>query len=73
MSYLNLTDAANFLNVSEEYLIKLLNDGTLPFEYAIDYRSLERYKAKRDRERHEALIRLTEMSVECGGYNWEDA
>ncbi len=80
MTRLTFQDAADYLNVSLDYFLKLTEEKTLRPVYddkldrwLVRLQDVVDYKVKRDRERHEALIRLTEMSIECGGYDMEDA
>jgi len=69
-------EAANLLNVSRPYLIKLLDNGTIPYVRSkepgshrrIRFEDLMEYKHKRDIERHKQLRRLTKLSQEAGLY-----
>lgn len=71
-SILNMYEAADYLNVSVEYL---LNDGTLlPWRVYgkvvhYKYEDLYDYKTKRDAERRAALADLTRWSYENGMYD----
>lgn len=65
--------AADLLNMSRQYLVRLLNDGKIPFRRTGKHRRLKiedvlSYKEIRDRERMAALDRLVAMSQEFGGY-----
>ena len=62
-------DAADILNVSRPYLIKLLKDGEIPFEMVgshrrIKFDDLMEYKKARDIHRKEALTKLAQLSQE---------
>jgi excisionase family DNA binding protein len=65
--------AANLLNMSRQYLVRLLDDGMIPFRRTGKHRRLKiedvlSYKSNRDRERKAALDKLAAMSQEFGGY-----
>lgn len=60
---LSTVEAADALNVSRPFLIKLLNEGALPYRKVGKHRRVRRedvmnYKMKIDREREAALDRL---------------
>ncbi|WP_051149865.1 excisionase family DNA-binding protein [Methylohalobius crimeensis] len=64
---LTTQEAANILNVSRSYLIKLLEEGTIPFTSTgshrrVRYQDLMKYKAVRDRRSREALEELAKQS-----------
>jgi excisionase family DNA binding protein len=66
--------AADLLNVSHPYLIKLLEQGDIPFNRAGTHRrigldDLLAYKQRRDAERRLALTELTQLSEEFGLYD----
>lgn len=68
--------AANLLNVSRQYLVRLIDDGRLPAVKVGSHRRLHAsdvaaFKAARDAERKSALDRLAELSEAGGGY-WVD-
>ncbi|MCG8556563.1 MAG: helix-turn-helix domain-containing protein [Proteobacteria bacterium] len=70
---LTTQQAADLLNVSRQYLVRLLNDGRIPFTKTGKHRRLRiedvlGFKEQRDRERREGLDELTRMSEEFGGY-----
>jgi len=70
---LSTQDAATLLNVSRQYVARLVDRGTLPAIKVGSHRRLrardvEAYKAERDRDRDAALDRLAAMSEEIGGY-----
>lgn len=55
--------AAELLNIDEEYLNKLIHDGTLRFtavkgEHRIDAKNLYEYKVKKDRRVNDALDQM---------------
>ena len=70
---LSTQDAATRLNVSRQYVARLVDRGTLPAIKVGSHRRLrardvEAYKAERDSDRDAALDRLAAMSEEIGGY-----
>ncbi len=65
--------AANVLNVSEQYLARLLDEESIPYTNTGEHRRVHvedvlAYKYKRDRKREAALAELTRLSQEYGGY-----
>ena len=67
-------EAADHLNVSRPYMVKLLESGELPFRKVgkhrrIRFDDLMTYKMQRDTERRQLLAELTEFSQELGLYN----
>jgi excisionase family DNA binding protein len=71
---LTTQQAADILNVSRPYLIKLLDQGDIPYTMTGSHRrvrldDLMSYKQIRDRERREALDRLVRISEEFGLYD----
>jgi len=71
---LTTQEAADILNVSRPYLVKLLEQGDIPFVMTgthrrIRFSDLMEYKKRRDAERHRKLTELTQMSQELGLYN----
>lgn len=71
---LTTQEAADLLNVSRPFLVKLLEEGKIPFAMVgthrrIRFSDLIEYKKRRDTERSRALTELTRMSQEMGLYD----
>ncbi len=71
---LTTQEAADMLNVSRPYLIKLLEQGDIAFTKTgthrrIRFSDLMEYKKHRDSERRKGLAELTQLSQELGLYN----
>ena len=71
---LTTQQAANILNVSRQYLVKLLDSGRIPYTKTGKHRRLNiedvlEFKEKRDQERKVNLDELTNMSEAFGGYS----
>lgn len=74
---LSTQDAADLLNVSRQYLVRLVDAGDLPAEEVGSHRRLRladvlTFKAQRDTQRTSALDRLTTLSEDAGGYALDD-
>jgi len=70
---LTTQEAADILNVSRPFLIKLLEEEQIPYikvgkHRRIRYEDLMKYKEKRDEKRGKALDELIQMSQEAGFY-----
>lgn len=70
---LTTRQAADLLNVSRPFLIKLLDEGEIPYTKVGTHRRIRlqdvaAYKADRDVKRGEALAQLTRMSQDLGLY-----
>jgi len=68
--------AADILNVSRQYLIRLLRDGRIPFRMTGRHRRLRlddvlAYKAIRDKDRRAGMEGLVRMTEAFGGYDHE--
>ncbi|WP_375769612.1 helix-turn-helix domain-containing protein [Archangium gephyra] len=66
--------AADLLNVSRQYLVRLLDEGALPYTKTgmhrrIRINDLLEYKKKRDAQRKAGLSELMQMSQDFGGYS----
>jgi excisionase family DNA binding protein len=73
---LTTQQAADLLNVSRQYLVRLLDDGKLPFRKTGKHRRVRiedvlAFKDSRDRERRVRLRELTRLSEDAGGYDPE--
>ncbi len=73
---LTTQQAADLLNVSRQYLVRLLDDGRLPFTKTGKHRRLRiedvlAFKDKRDQERRSSLNALSQLTEEFGGYDRE--
>lgn len=71
---LTTQEAANILNVSRPHMVKLLEDGELPFHKTgrhrrIFFADLMKFKEMRKRESIQAMHELTELYQELETYN----
>lgn len=71
---LTTQEAADILNVSRPYLVKLLEQGDIPFvrtgtHRRIQFIDLMNYKKYRDEKRRKGLAELTRLSQEMGLYD----
>ncbi len=70
---LTTQQAAGILNVSRQYVVRLLDSGRIPFTRTGRHRrvlveDVLTFKRARDRRRRSALDRLTQLSEDFGGY-----
>ncbi len=68
--------AADLLNVSRQYLVRILDEGRIAFRKTGKHRRLRiddvlRFKANRDMDRRAGLRDLSQMTQEFGGYDSE--
>jgi excisionase family DNA binding protein len=71
---LTTLEAAEFLNISRPYLVRLLEQDEIPYRLTGTHRRIQaadliEYKSKRDRRRASALEELIAQSEESGLYN----
>lgn len=71
---LSTQEAADILNVSRPYLVKILEEGKIPFikvgsHRRIRFADLMLYKKQRDEERQRALAEITHISEDAGLYD----
>jgi excisionase family DNA binding protein len=70
---LTTQQAADLLNVSRQYLVRLLDEGKLAYHKTGTHRRLKledvlEYRRRRDSERMQSLAELSRMTQELGGY-----
>jgi len=68
--------AADLLNVSRQYVVRLLDEGRIPFRRTGKHRRLRiedvlSFKETRDKDRRAGLRELSQMTQEFGGYDHE--
>ena len=73
---LTTEQAADLLNVSESYMIKLLKEGAIPFakageQFHVQLKDLLEYKEQRDLKRRRALEEMVRLGEEMGLYDKE--
>ena len=66
--------AANLLGVSRPFMVRLLEEGELPFHMVGSHRrvylkDLLAYQKRRDAERHDGINRMARMELEAGTYD----
>jgi excisionase family DNA binding protein len=66
--------AANFLGVSRQFLVRLLDEGKIPFHRAgthrrVYFQDLISFRKERDRRRHEAIEQMARDAVKDGIYD----
>lgn len=71
---MTLDEAAAFLNVSLGFVLKLLEDGRLPFKTIGEDRHiraavLAAYRTQQDTTARKAMVELAEISAELGLYD----
>jgi excisionase family DNA binding protein len=67
-------EAASFLGVSRQFLVRLLDQGKIPFHRAgthrrVYFQDLISFRKERDRRRHEAIEQMAQDAVKDGVYD----
>jgi len=67
-------ESANFLGVSRQFLVRLLDQGKIPFHRTgthrrVYFQDLISFRKERDRRRHEAVEQMARDAVEDGMYD----
>ena len=62
-------EAADYLHVSRPFLVKLLEQGAIPFEKSGTHRRVRYDDVKSYQEQRQALAKLTDLSQELGLYD----
>lgn len=75
---LTTQQAADLLNVSRQYLVRLLDEGRIACRKTGKHRRLRvedvlAWKAKRDKDRRAGLRELSQLTQDFGGYDAEEA
>jgi excisionase family DNA binding protein len=73
---LTTQQAADLINVSRQYLVRLLDEGRIAFTKTGKHRRLRiedvlAFKERRDRDRETALRELSQLTEDFGGYEKE--
>jgi excisionase family DNA binding protein len=73
---LTTQQAANILNVSRQYVVRLLDENRIPFTKTGKHRRVRiedvlAFKANRDRDRRAGMRELSQLTEEFGGYDAE--
>lgn len=68
--------AADILNISRQYLVRLLEDGRIPYRKTGKHRRLRiedvlAFKAQRNKDRRAGLREISRLTQEFGGYEAE--
>lgn len=68
--------AADLLNLSRQYLVRMLDEGRIPFRKVGKHRRVRmedvlEFKVKRDKDRRAGLRELSQLTQEFGGYDSE--
>ena len=73
---LTTQQAADILNISRPYLVKMLDRGDIPFSKTgthrrVRFEDVMSYKRRRDEKRADGLRKLTQLSEDLGLYDLE--